>query len=133
MIKFDNSGGNSLSLTNSIIDEPGTLTLSTPDTIDLTADNLVTNDGTTLPAKPSIVLGEPQYVDLANHDYHLMPTSLGVDFAPAAGGVDLDGRARDIDLPVKPDFLGPRDLGAYEVQPSCGVNDTIFCNGFDSF
>ncbi|HEY6985386.1 MAG TPA: hypothetical protein VH375_04840 [Rhodanobacteraceae bacterium] len=131
VIKFDNSGGNSLSLTNSIVDEPGTLTLSTPDTIDLTVHYVLTNDASTLPNDGTVVVGEPEYVDGANFDYHLLPASPGVDFAPAAGGVDLDGRPRDIDLVVKPNLFGPRDLGAYEVQDICYHVDTVYCDGFD--
>ena len=131
VIKFDNSGGNSLALTDSIVDEPGTLTLSTPDAIDLEVHYVLTNDDSTLPNDGTVVLGTPEYVDGANFDYHLLPASPGVDFAPAAGGIDLDGKPRDIDLVVKPNLFGPRDLGAYEVQNICYHVDTVFCDGFD--
>jgi hypothetical protein len=131
MIRFDNSGGNSLRLTNSIVDEPGTLTVYATGGMDVVADYVLTNDGTTLPSPPSVIVGTPDFVDLANGDYHLAPGSLGIDFAPAAGGVDLDGRTRDIDIPTRPNVFGPRDLGAYEVQLSCSRVDTIYCDGFE--
>jgi len=130
VIHFDNSVGNNLILTNSIIDEPGTLTLSSPD-IALTAQYLLSNDISTLPSEASIVLGEPEYVALPNGDYHLVRTSPGIDFAPAAGGLDFDGRPRDMNLPDVPNQFGPRDLGAYEIQTNCSSSDTVFCDGFE--
>lgn len=30
------------------------------------------------------------------------------------------------------DSFGQMDPGAHECQRSCGTNDTIFCNGFES-
>jgi hypothetical protein len=72
---------------------------------------LLTNDGSTLPSPPSVLVGTPDFVDPAN-DYHLAPGSPGIDFAPAAGGVDLDNRTRDIDIPRLPNLFGPRDIGA---------------------
>jgi len=131
VIRFDNTSGNVLTISNTIIDEPGTLSLFNPG-IDLFVDYVLTNDTSTLPTQVDVVLGEPDYVDLANGDYHQTATSLGVDFAPAAGGVDLDGNPRDVDLPVA-NFFGARDLGAYETQRtfSCGAADTIFCDGFE--
>jgi hypothetical protein len=98
----------------------------------IVASYILSNDVSTLPADPTIIEGEPQFLDAAGGDYHLLSASLGVDFAPTAGGIDLDGLPRDVDLPV-PDLFGPRDLGAYEHQASlgCGAGDTIFCNGFE--
>jgi hypothetical protein len=60
-------------------------------------------------------------------------TSLGVDFAPAIGGADLDRVPHDVDLPTVPNTYGPRDLGAYEIQRTfaCGTADTVFCDGFE--
>jgi len=118
-------------LKRSIIDQPGHLAY---DHIDgtLTAQYVLANDTTGL-GSSMLQQGEPQFVDAANGDYHLMPTSLGVDFAPAAGGVDLDGKPRDIDLIQAANDYGPRDIGAYERQSSfnCGAGDTLFCNGFE--
>ena len=132
VIRFDNSGGNALFLSNSIIDEPGTLTLYATGGMDVVADYVLTNDGSTLPSPPSVLVGTPDFVDLANGDYHLAPGSLGIDFAPAAGGVDLDDRTRDVDIPTLPNFFGPRDIGAYEVQLTCSrAVDTIYCDGFE--
>ena len=123
----------SLDLEDSIIDMPGVATLdmtSGPGFLD--ASYLLSNDVSTLPASPNIVQGEPTFVGEANGDYHLLPTSLGVDFAPSAGGVDLDGMPRDVDLAPVPNFGGPRDIGAYERQFVCAA-DTVFCNGFDAY
>ena len=133
VIHFDNSGGNSLVLAESVVDEPGTLTLSSPG-IALTARDILAYDASTLPSAPDIVQGEPAYVDLANGNYRLAPTSPGVDFSAAGGGTDIDGHPRDVDLPQTPNFLGPRDLGAYETQRTfaCSVADTIYCNGFEN-
>jgi len=129
-IRFDNTDGNILTISDTIIDEPGTLSLYNPGIEAVFVDYVLTNDDSTLPSQVDVVLGEPVYVDLANGDYHQSATSLGVDFAPAAGGTDLDGNPRDIDL-AAPNFFGPRDLGAYEAQQTCSHVDTIYCNGFE--
>jgi len=66
------------------------------------------------------------FVDAANGDYRLLYSrtggvttkSLGLDFAPAIAGNDLDVRSapHDQDLPGVADTYGPRDLGAIEMQ-----------------
>ena len=101
---------------------------------------MLSNDRSTLPDTAYIEEGEPTFVDAANGDYHLMPTSLGVDFAPIddttfATLLDLDRQRRVVDLPNVANNFGPMDLGAYEIQLStvlaCANADTIFCDGFD--
>jgi len=117
VIRYDNSGGNILRLTNSIIDEPGTLTLSAPGGTQVFVENVLVDDGATLPGPPFVIVGEPTFVDPMHRDYHLQAISAGVDFATArSGDIDLDGNPRDVDLPARPNVFGPRDLGAYEVQ-----------------
>ncbi|MGN6518465.1 MAG: hypothetical protein ACTHK2_03470 [Dokdonella sp.] len=63
--------------------------------------------------------------------YGLLPTSLGVDVAPAAAGdaVDLYGRPRSVDTAGIPNVFGSRDLGAVELQ--LADYDTILADGFD--
>ena len=58
----------------------------------------------------------PRFIDPAGGDYRLQAASIAVDFAEPVTGDDrdLDGLARDQDLPFKPNRQGPRDLGAYE-------------------
>ena len=119
-----------LDLTDSIIDEPGVPTLAySGDAGDLTVNYVLSDDVSTLPVATGVIQGTPAFVDAMNGDYHLRLTSLGVDFAPADGGSDLDRLPRDVDLSV-PDAYGVRDIGAYERQYDCAA-DTIFCSGFD--
>jgi hypothetical protein len=88
-----------------------------------------------LPADPTILAGSPTFIDAAHGDYRLsvvrlggtVIASLGVDFAPAAGGTDIRGWARDQDLVGVDNRLGTRDLGAYEMQP---IADRIFADAF---
>lgn len=125
------------SLTGSIIDMPGVQTLNYTGTPgNLNVGYVLSNDTATLSGAIGVIQGEPTFVDSANGNYHLQLHSLGVDFAPAAGGVDLDRQPRDVDLPTMPNSYGPRDLGAYEIQLSavlaCADGDTIFCDGFDT-
>lgn len=121
-------------LADSIVDQLGHPTVTFSGGF-FNVDYVLSNDVSTLPMKVGIALGQPHFVDAASGDYHLMPTSEGVDFAPAHGGVDLDGEARAVNLPI-PDQFGPMDLGAYEIQLgtvlACAGTDTIFCNGFES-
>jgi len=128
-----------LTLTNDIIDQGGTLALDySGDPAKLSVNYVLSNDVTTLPdsAGTGIALGTPDYVDIANSDYHLKPTSLGVDYAPNVGGTDLDRHTRDVDLPSVGDVFGHQDLGAYEIQNlfrECGAQgpDEIYCDGFN--
>jgi hypothetical protein len=123
-----------LALTDSIIDE---LSINTVNYAGpgggLTASGVLATDTSTLPSAAGIDQGQPTYVDAANHDYHLQPTSSGVDFAPAKGGIDLDGKPRDVNLSGVPGNPTPRDIGAYERQNrfQCGTSDSVFCNGYE--
>ena len=128
---------NGLGLRDSIIDQPGHLTLAYSGPANsLTVSQILSNDITSLPNDPSIISGAPTFVDAANGNYRLRLYSVGKDFAPPVVGDDrdLDNLPRDQDLPGVPDLFGVRDLGAYERQrgvADCGSADTIFCNDFD--
>jgi len=123
-----------LKLTDSIIDELGinTLNYAGPGA-GLNVSGVLATDISTLPSAAGIDQGQPLYVDAANKDYHLQPTSTGVDFAPGKGGQDLDGNPRDVNLSGVPGNPTPRDIGAYERQNrfQCGTSDSFFCNGFE--
>jgi len=124
-------------LTNSIIDQPGNLALAFSGDADyLHVSNVLSSDLTSLPSDPSIVTGDPAFVDVAGGNYRLRLASPAIDFAPPVTGDDrdLDGQPRDQDMPGVPNEFGVRDLGAYERQQGpgdCGAGDTIFCDGFD--
>ena len=127
-----------LSLHNSIVDQPGNLTLaySGPGGPDLAVEYVLSNDITTLPSSLTNVRGNPSFIDAANGNFRLQLYSLAVDFGPVVPGTDrdLEYQLRDQDLPGVPNLYGIRDLGAYERQigaGDCGAADTIFCNGFD--
>lgn len=128
-------------LFNSIIDQPGRATVDPAITDAARAAHVLSNDRSTLPDTAYIDEGEPDFVDAAHGDYHLLPTSLGVDSAPVETGgsathADLDRKPRVVDLPGVPNDFGPMDLGAYEIQLdsvlACAREDTVFCNGFET-
>lgn len=121
-----------LEVTHGIVDQPDVQAIDfagNPD--NLTLQYVLANDTSGMSGL-DLISGRPTFVDAAGGDFHLQPASLGVDYAPAAGGHDLDRRTRDVDLPGQPNAFGPRDLGAYEIQLACSDTDTIFCNGFDA-
>lgn len=131
-----------LTLNDSIVAEPGTLTLDySGNPANLVVDYVLSNDISTLPASGTgIIPGTPEFVDLAGGDYHLKPTSLGVDFAPTTSSyyvqnsADLDGNPRNFDLPAEPNVFGTQDIGAYEMRNlfrECGAADSLYCDGFD--
>ena len=64
----------------------------------------------------SVRYGSPQFLNAAGGDYRLGSQSPALDAAPARAGIDVLGRPRTVDLPWRLDFLGPRDLGAIEMQ-----------------
>uniref|UniRef100_UPI002628078E hypothetical protein n=1 Tax=Dokdonella sp. TaxID=2291710 RepID=UPI002628078E len=65
-------------------------------------------------AVSTIVNDDPLFVDAASGDYRPHAASTAVDFASSGGGPDLAGNMRAFDLPIKPNWNGTGDLGAYE-------------------
>ena len=126
-----------MSLSASIIDQPGNLTLAySGSASQLSVSNVLSADITTLPADPGIISGDPSFVNAANGDFHLCADSLATDFAEPVVGDDrdLENQPRDQDLPGVPNLFGVRDLGAYELPAGatgCGAADAIFRNGFE--
>lgn len=125
------SAAGPLELFDSIVAQPGIASADPAITDGSHAAHVLSNDRSTLPDTAYMHEGAPTFVDAAHGDYHLAPTSLGVDDAPAAGGGDLERKPRAVDLPDVPNQFGPMDLGAFEIQPSCSNADTVFCDGFD--
>lgn len=127
--------GYSVQLTNDIIDQPGhfTLDFNTGSSNNLTANYVLATEILELGTRTGIMQGEPTFVDAAHGNYRLAYGSLGIDFAPAGTGTDLDRKPRSVDLNLAIDLFGPMDIGAYELQtaPACIAGDTIFCNGFE--
>jgi hypothetical protein len=132
--------GQDVQLFNDVIDQPDNAAISAGVGATLTFDNLLVANGGGLPAQADILVARPEFVNAAAGDYHLLPTSKGVDFAAAGDSgnqdldTDLDRRPRDVDLPDLPNVFGPRDLGAYERQSelACDDNaDAVFCATFD--
>ncbi|HQV72299.1 MAG TPA: hypothetical protein PLJ77_02855 [Dokdonella sp.] len=72
---------------------------------------------------------DPQFVDVANGNLRLLPTSPAIDFAPALiSAVTRDGAARVADVPEATNVFGAQDAGAYEMPSG---SDLIFSSGFD--
>ncbi|HEY6942145.1 hypothetical protein [Dokdonella sp.] len=112
-----------LQATNSIIDQPQVLatvegTASTTHFNRVLAANRIGAS-----ADDDILVAQPRYSDAFAR---LSAASPGVDYAPPAGGVDLDGYPRDVDQATIPNVHGPRDLGAYEA-----VLELVFHSGFE--
>jgi hypothetical protein len=71
----------------------------------------------------------PRFVDPEHGDYHLRAGSPAIDFAPPVPGDDrdLDGAPRDQNMAIKPNYLGVRDIGAYERQ---SIDNLVLNDGF---
>ena len=117
-----------MQMTSSILDQEqdlASLSATSGDTTHFTYVLARNRDGA--PQGGDILLGQPSYLD--GGIGQLKPSSPGVDYAPAGGGVDFAGNPRDVDTIGLPDHQGPRDLGAFESQV---VDfDRIFGNGFE--
>jgi predicted outer membrane repeat protein len=127
--------GTDLTLTSDIIDAPSTRTIdSSVDASRLAINYNLFNDSSTIPDSAThMIYGSPTFVDLDGGDYHLAANSLGIDFSPNHGTLDLSGAARSVDLASVPNGDGFQDLGAYERQNlflDCGAADSLFCDGF---
>jgi hypothetical protein len=77
-----------------------------------------------------IVVNDPEFVDVAQGNYHLHAASPAVDFTDCCASVDLDGRSRGVPL-LRPG--ASFDVGAYELRriAPCDEVDKIFCDRFD--
>ena len=134
-------GYSSVDLAYDIVDQPAHYTvnwLSGHGTFDVSYT--MSNSIAGLPQNnPSVVQGQPVFVDAANGDYHLLPNyQHALDFGQGSNfdsGPDLDGMPAPVDLAAVPNYLfGSADLGAYERQSmfNCGTADSIFCDGFEA-
>ena len=124
--------GNDSQIGNVIIAQPGVTAYSVSDSPQSFFEYIVASETSGLPVRADIVEADPGFINAAGSDYHLAFGSPGMDFAPAAGALDLDGNPRDVDLGGVPNAFGPRDIGAFEAQLGCIAQaDTIFCDGFD--
>jgi len=125
LFKVETGNAHHFVLTNSIIAEAAnykTFNNAGGDGI-LEAHYDLLSDTSTVSQGDHFFYADPQFLDA---DYHLQPTSPAIDFAPAAGGVDVDGNPRDV---VVYDDITPRDIGAQEYQ--IGVPDRFFADGFE--
>ena len=124
-----------LSLQDGIVAQgPATTLVFTGSAANLAIDYMMSLETASLAQGQHVTQADPSFVDPANGDFHLLPTSLAIDYAPPVSGDDrdLDGLPHDQDMPGVPNQFGVRDLGAYERQLRyCGGADTIFCSGFD--
>jgi len=69
----------------------------------------------------------PGFLDPANGDYQLKPSSLAIDYASTGSGIDLNSAHRATAL-LPYAHNTPFDIGAYERQ---NLGDQIFANGVD--
>ena len=117
-----------LQLTNSIVDQTQTLfeVQGTSSSARVTRSLVQNSHGTGPLVQDNLRIGQPIYADGLGR---LEPRSPGVDYAPAGGGVDLDGHPRDVDTIGVPNTHGPRDIGAFEVQVA--NIDGLFRHGFE--
>jgi predicted outer membrane repeat protein len=124
-----------LSLTDSIFAQGALTTLSHTGSGNLSIEYVLSGETDSLATGQYFLFADPSFVDPDHGDFHLLPNSLAIDFAPPVAGDDrdLDNLPRDQDMPNVPNLYGDRDLGAYERQSRyCGAADSIFCNGFDN-
>lgn len=109
------SASGSPTLRRSLIWQPGT-TVASP--ASLAVQSVIAHEISSLGGGPEALVYPPRFVDPDYGDYRLQAGSPAVDFAPddGSGSVDLDGGDGVVDLPVKVNFRGARDAGAFERQ-----------------
>ncbi len=101
----------------SLIWQPGKTTLqSSGGSLDVA--QVIASEVASLAAGPEAVVAEPRFTDPARGDYTLRAASPAVDAALPTGEIVRDalGNPRDVDLPVKLNSRGSRDIGAFERQ-----------------
>lgn len=126
VVSIAGAGSQSLAVTDSVVDQPQALMSFSGDSSALSVTRVLARNRDGMPdgGGHDVLLGTPDYADQLGR---LLPGSLGIDYAPAGGGVDFDGRPRDVDLPETPNVHGARDLGAFETQ-----EPPLFADGFEA-
>ncbi|MGN6518467.1 MAG: hypothetical protein ACTHK2_03480 [Dokdonella sp.] len=127
---FEN-GTAAFALADSIVGQPGDPLFA--DESDPGAISNVLYDAVYSGSAPTLWPGRASFADGPAGDYRQTADSLGIDRLPAAGGTDIRGRPRDVDLPDQDGGGGIRDLGAFETQPDEIVEpgDMLFVDGFE--
>lgn len=124
---FENAT-NAFAFGDSIVGQPGDVLFSAEP-----AQGLVVNvlyDAIYAGDAPTLWPGTASFMNATAGDYRLATDSAGIDALPPAGGTDLRGRARDVDLPGLGNTGDIRDLGAYETQID-ETGDVLFLDGFN--
>lgn len=102
-----------LQITNSILDQPQALAGIEGDASTTHFTNVLARNSVGTSPGDRVTVDAPIYWDDLGR---LDPDSPGIDYAPGGGGFDFAGNPRDIDTSDRIDFLGPRDIGAFELQ-----------------
>lgn len=106
-------------MTRSIVWQPDKTTIGAG-TGGRSFDEVVTGESASVIATGAlrVLQGDPWFIDPAHGDYGLQAASPAVDYAVAINGDDRDalGQSRDVNLPIKANTFGPRDVGALERQ-----------------
>jgi predicted outer membrane repeat protein len=107
------TGSTDVTLARSILWQPGTQLLARSGGT-LVTEFVNVSDNVGLPGYAF----NPRFVDPEHGDYTLRAGSPAIDLAPAIAGDDFDvlGLSRDVDMPIKVNYQGPRDIGAFERQ-----------------
>lgn len=108
------TAGGAVDFARNIVWQPGKRVLAAGGAV--TVATSFVNDLAGFPPGPEAQLVAPRFVDPFNNDFSLRAGSPAIDYAPEVPGDDRDlfGTPRDIDLPIKANARGPRDLGASE-------------------
>lgn len=93
---------------------------------------VLVNESASFNAGGTVTVGEPEFMDAANGDYHNKPTSLAVDYcyeitSALFNDIDFD-EYHGFDDPNKTNLHGTYDIGADEYIVD---NDIIFKNSFE--
>lgn len=127
--------GDDLWIHRSIVWQPGNRALNAGDLNEPQVRYVLASDMTGFPASTTNFIADPEFVDAANGEVHLQPSSPGLDYAPVEDdycpGIDTeaDELQRVVDLTGVGNEFGPQDLGAYERQST--ADDVIFADGFE--
>jgi len=96
---------------NNIASQNKITQISVAGTSNIVQNNLFDGVGSVIGS--SYIIGNPQFINLANHDFHLTPGSLAIDTGSSinAPTIDFDGKSR-------PQGAGI-DIGAFEYVSAC--------------
>lgn len=130
LIQVSNTNENSPSMIlGSILHESNSIKVIDGDAAENVSFSCVVTHDTSSFVGTNMFIGDPEFVDRANGDFHLQPSSPAIDMCSEDDAIpnqtDIDHQDRGWDVPGIMNMSGPFDVGADEYIPSITADVSV--------